>query len=368
MRPNNTVARVIAAVAALALLSGLAACGSAVGYASGVETYLFTDSAGRGVTLPRDVTMVAPSGAVATMILATICPEYMVCVSSTPSSSQYKYLPPNLTALPTTGQLYGSRSTINHESLVKAAPQVIVDLGDRKDNIGADMDLLQKTTGIATIYLEADLAHIAEAYRRMGELFGLQDKAEAIASFIDRTMAMAAENAARIPEAERKTVMYATGASGLNAHALGSVQAQVIEAVGGINAVVVDDMTNQGGGTLLSLEQIYNFDPDVLLFAGGSIYGVVADMESWSGLAAVRSGACYEVPHQPYNWISSPPSVNMVIGVWWLGNLLYPDVFDYDMVGVAQDFYKLFWGYELVAEEAEALLGNSTLAAQRGVQ
>ena len=33
----------------------------------------------------------------------------------------------------------------------------------------------------------------------------------------------------------------------------------------------------------------------------------------------------------PYNWLSNPPSLNMLLGIWWLGNLLYPQYYDYDM-------------------------------------
>ena len=361
MRSRNTLIQAIAIVAILLLPVWLSACANSAGYAAGAETQLFTDSAGRKVSLPKDITRVAPSGTVATMILATICPEYMVCVSSTPSSSQYNYLPPCLIDLPTTGQLYGSRSTINHESLIKAAPQVIIDLGDRKDSIGADLNALQKATGIATIFLEADLPHLARAYRSLGILLGLEGRAEECASFIDKTLAMAEGNAARIDGKDRKTIMYATGASGQNANAMGSVQAQVIGVVGGENAIVVGDSTNQGGGTMLSMEQIYRFDPDVILFTAGSIYGMVSGMESWSGLSAVSSGSYYEIPNLPYNWMSNPPSVNMVIGVWWLGHLLYPEIYDYDLVDVMREYYRTFWGYGLTVEEAEIMLARSTL-------
>jgi iron complex transport system substrate-binding protein len=50
-----------------------------------------------------------------------------------------------------------------------------------------------------------------------------------------------------------------------------------------------------------------------------------------------------------------------VLAVKWLANLLYPEVFDYDMVAEAQAFYQLFFHYELTQEEARALLANSTL-------
>ena len=58
---------------------------------------------------------------------------------------------------------------------------------------------------------------------------------------------------------------------------------------------------------------------------------------------------------------NSPPSVNRVLGIWWLGNLLYPELYDYDMVQVAQEYYRLFWHYDLTEEEARQMLSRSTL-------
>lgn len=39
--------------------------------------------------------------------------------------------------------------------------------------------------------------------------------------------------------------------------------------------------------------------------------------------------------------------MNRVLGIWWLGNLLYPELYDYDMAQVAQEYYGLFWHYDL---------------------
>ena len=352
--------KLIAVVVAL-LLPCISACSTAVSYGSGIETTVFTDSAGRAVVLPKDITRVAPSGSVATMILATICPDYMVCVSSTPSSSQYKYLPDRLMDLPTTGQLYGSRSTINLESLIGAAPQVIIDLGDRKDSIASDMDSLQSTTGIATVFIEADLVNLADAYRSLGTILGLQERADALASFVDETMDTAARNRSVISDSDRVSVMYTSGPSGLSTNAAGSVQAQVIDLVGANNAIIVDDVSNAGGGNIIDLEQLYNFDPDAVLFSMGSIFDSVSLLSAWSGLSAVKNSMFYEIPELPYNWMASPPSVNMILGIWWLGNLIYPDVYDYDMVEMAQRVYDLLWGYALSTEEAHTMLANSTL-------
>ena len=42
-----------------------------------------------------------------------------------------------------------------------------------------------------------------------------------------------------------------------------------------------------------------------------------------------------------------------------------PDIYDYDMIEKAKEFYSLFWNYELTDEEAEEMLANSTLKQRR---
>ena len=44
----------------------------------------------------------------------------------------------------------------------------------------------------------------------------------------------------------------------------------------------------------------------------------------------------------------------------WLGNLLYPEVFDCDAVREVQAYFRLFYRYELSDREAEELLARST--------
>ena len=344
------------------LLVLLPGCGAQTNIPADVETVLFTDSAGRQVEVPAQITRVAPSGAVATMFLASVCPDYMVCISSTPSSSQYKYLDQDLIRLPTTGQLYGSKSTINLEALLDAKPQIIIDLGDSKDGIKHDMDALQKQTGVPVVFIEADLPHMAQAFRMLGQLMGGKaDRCEELAAYVEETIALAQTNAAKIPEEERVSVMYTSGVSGLNTNAKGSTQAQVIELVGASNAIVVEDVSDKGGGNTINMEQLYLFDPDVILFTTGSMYGAADDDPAWKQLRAVDRGTCYEIPCLPYNWMSNPPSLNMILGVRWLGNLLYPAYYDYDMAAEAQRAYKLLWDCDLSDEEVQEMLANSIL-------
>lgn len=349
--------------AAAMLVSLLAAC-SGTGKTETpktAETVTITDNAGREVTVPAEVTRVAPSGTVATMFLASVCPDYLVCIGSANSDAQAAYLPQGLASLPVTGQLYGGKSTINLEALLAAKPQIIIDLGDYKKGMEEDLNALQEQVGVPVVFIQADLEHMAQGFRMLGTLlFNKKERCETLAAYVEETLRLAAENRDKIAEDDRLRVMYTSGASGLGTNAEGSSQAQVIPLVGAKNAIVVEDVTSKGGGNVINMEQLYTFDPDIILFTADSIYADAAEDPAWQKLRAVQEGLYYEIPDLPYNWMSSPPSLNMLLGIRWLGNLLYPEIYDYDMAAEARRAYKLLWDYDLTAEESEEMLARST--------
>lgn len=354
--------RILALFLALCLCLPLAACGKKQGYdpLEGVQTRVVTDSAGRQVEIPADIRRVAPSGSTAQMILMPIAYDLLAGLASSPSAAQMPYFPEEVRYLPTFGQFYGSKANLNMESLIDARPQIIIDLGDKKDSIADDMDRIQKQTGIPTVFIEANLDDMAAAYRTLGDILNRSDMAESLARFIEKTVSMARENSAKIPENQRLSVLFGTGSTGLACNAAGSVQADVIDLVGAVNAIIPQEVSNRGGGTTVSLEEVYAVEPDVILLSTGGPYDALAQGE-WAGLTAVQNGRYYEIPGLPYDWMSSPPSVNRVLGIWWLGNLLYPELYDYDMVQVAREYYGLFWHYDLTEEEARQMLSRSTL-------
>lgn len=364
MRKRKTRITVSAVTALIMMLSlTLTGCGgneSDYDPLEGVETQMVLDDSGRDeVEIPAEITRIAPSGATATMMLTPIASDLMVGIAASPSVDQEKYLPEELLYLPTFGQFYGSKSTLNMESLIEAEPQLIFDLGDKKVTVKADMDSIGKQTGIPALFYDGTLEHMADTYRTLGKLLGREERGEEIAEFIDRTVDMAERNSAKISDKDKITILYGTGATGLAVNAQGSSQAQVIPLIGAKNAIIPEEITDKGGGTIVSMESLYEDEPDMIILTEGGPYEELQDNE-WSELKAVKTGRYYEIPGDPYCWMSSPPSVNMVLGVWWLGQLAYPDVYnDYDMVEVAREYYKLFWNYDLSDKEAKAMLSNS---------
>ncbi len=343
----------------LTFLTGACSSGPKYDPLAGVSTTTVKDDYGRDVTIPAEITKIAASGATTQMLLMTLAPDMLVGLTSSPSTLQMPYFPEDMWYLPTFGQFYGSKSSLNYEALIDAQPQLLIDTGDRKLSGFMDMESIQDQTGIPMVFYEATLETTPQTYRTLGKILGREEKAEELAVYIENTVETAKELSAKIADDKRYTVMYGTGSTGLACNAEGSSQADVIDIIGARNAIIPDEVTNRGGGTTVSLEEVYKVQPDVILLARGGPYDDLKENE-WSELDAVKRNMYFEIPDLPYSWMSSPPSVNRVLGIWWLGNLLYPDLYDYDMTEKAQEFYKLFWNYDLSREEAEEMLANST--------
>ena len=58
---------------------------------------------------------------------------------------------------------------------------------------------------------------------------------------------------------------------------------------------------------------------------------------------AVRDGRLYVAPEVPFPWLDSPPSVNRLIGLKWLGRVLYREAFPEDLRDETRNFYSLFY-------------------------
>ncbi|HBK52829.1 MAG TPA: ABC transporter substrate-binding protein, partial [Syntrophomonas wolfei] len=48
-----------------------------------------------------------------------------------------------------------------------------------------------------------------------------------------------------------------------------------------------------------------------------------------------------------------------ILGIKWLGNLLYPEEFNYDIEQETKEFYKLFYSYDLSEQDLDELMSNA---------
>lgn len=323
------------------------------------DTREFTDSCGRTVTIPWDVTKIAVSGPLTQLYVLPLCPELMVGFASDFSDDAAKYIKQEYLSLPMLGQLYGGKGTMDLEALLAADPDVVIDVGEAKSSIVEDMDALTEQTGIPFVHIDATVATSPEAYRMLGELTGKTEKAEELATWCENTYADISAMMAKVDAAgARKTILYCLGDKGLNVIAQASFHAETVNMMG-TNVAELSDVTASGLGNEVDLEQIMLWNPEVIVFAADSVYDTVGGDPAWQQVSAIKDGTYYKTPSGPYGWLSSPPSVQRYLGMLWLGELLYPDYVDYDLQAEVTEYYKLFYDCDLTPEMYADLIADA---------
>ena len=323
-------------------------------------TVQFTDSVGRVVEVPANITKVAISGPLAQIVLFALCPDKLVGVASKWDATAEQYLATEYYNLPELGQLYGGKGELNLETLLASGAQVVIDVGEPKDTIVADMDSLQEQTGIPFVHITATASTMADAYTKLGELLNMPEEAKTLSDYCAKVYSRTLEIANSVDKAN---LIYCLGDTGLNVIANGSYHAEVIDLLAN-NLAVVDEPSSKGSGNEVDLEQILLWNPDVILFAPGSIYATVGSDPAWQQINAIKNGTYYEVPMGPYNWMGFPPSVQRYLGMMWMAQLLYPDTAQYDLYAEVAEYFKLFYHCDLTQEQYDALVANSIGAQQ----
>ncbi len=315
----------------------------------------FTDAAGRVVEVPERAARVVAAGPPASVLLYTLAPERMAAWVRSPSPAERPYLAPATWGLPASGRLTGRGGTANVEAVLALKPDLIVDVGSTGPTYASLADRVQAQIGIPYILLDGAFARTAETYRRLGAVLGLDQAADGLAAYADRTVAEVAARVAQIPEAERPRVYYARGPRGLETGFSGSINTEILEVVGARNVAV-------GGNGLanVSPEQVLGWNPDVIVALDPAFRP--ADDPLWQGVKAVREGRVYRTPTLPFAWFDAPPGVNRLIGVRWLAHLLYPAQFPEPLPAIVADFYQRFYHVALAPEAVDALLTDAVPA------
>ncbi len=320
-----------------------------------VETRVFKDDLGREVNLKTEVTKVAPSGNPAQVMLHVFEPSKLVGISSKFSKSTEKYILEDLKKLPEFGAFYGKKANLNMEAVIKAGPDVIIDMGEKKKGIEEDLNKLQEQLNIPVVFIELTIDKLPQSFERLAEVLGNEKRGKELSDYIKKTYKDVEENKTKIKDA--KKVYYGGGKNGLFANAKDSIHADIIEFIGAENPIVVDKVQG-GSGNEIQFEKLAEVNPDFLIFESKDLAEQIKGEETFKTLKAVKENKVYFAPVGPYNFFGRPPAVNRVIGMKWLGNLVYPEIYNYDIEKEVKEFYELFYNYKLKDDEIKSILGK----------
>ncbi len=285
-----------------------------------------------------------------------------------------KYLHPWLNDLPCVNSPQGN--VINFEALANENPQlVILRIGDCTLR-GSNKDAVEKTIAtiealgipLAVIYAPrgAEIATMQEEMRVLGEIFGQKDKALKLFEYLDKTQKLVQERTANLKNDQKVSMLY----MGLNpnirknggvasAYGVNTPESFIIENIAGAKNAFRGD----GSNVILSTEQLYAIDPDVIVLPTSNGYHPEsellnsADFEKLEELKAIKNKRVYAMPWSPMNCARR---VEYPIDILIIAKAAYPQLFsDIKVHKFVLDFYKDVYGVS--EEQAKALRSEQIL-------
>ena len=127
------------------------------------------------------------------------------------------------------------------------------------------------------------------------------------------------------------------------------------------------DLTVEGGKAYTTLEQIYAWDPDVIICNEAGVDDYILSDEKWAGLRCVRDGAVYQIP-VGISRMGHPTSTETPLALMWLANLLYPEQYEIDYIQTLKDYYLRFYDFEIDDETAQAILQADEMRTEKTAQ
>ncbi|MCL1829306.1 MAG: ABC transporter substrate-binding protein [Oscillospiraceae bacterium] len=333
------------------------------------DTVELVDMGGRAVTVPAPdkLERIYPDGATSLMLFYTLAPDKLTAAPSSGGSAfsdeQKKFVAPEVHDLPSYGTRSGQNGVLSLEEIKRADVQVILSMGvaSVNENDISQADELQEQLDIPVLLFSGEMEDYAEAYRLLGKLIGREDDAERIIAYTADIVKTVEAVAAKVPADRRITLYYAQGDDGLATEPANSNRSWVFNTAGALNIATVEALGGFGQSAV-SMEQVLGWNPQIIITQGTSnAYDTIMSDPNWATIDAVRNGRVYKMPAQPYSWADRPPSVNRFIGLHWMANLLYPELYDIDIVSVALDYYKVMYHANVSRQDMEAMLADATV-------
>jgi iron complex transport system substrate-binding protein len=255
---------------------------------------------------------------------------------------------------PQVGRITGRGNTANLEVVLSLKPDLILDVGYVSDTYISLANRVQEQTGIPYALLDGKFDAMVSTYRKLGALTARPDQAEGFARYAGHTMTTIKQRINAIPESQRPRVYFGRGPRGLETGLGGSINMETIEFLGAHNVAA----ERKGGLVNVSVEQVLAWNPDVVITIDNGFAASVRNDPLWAPIKAVQSGRVHLSPHLPFGWVDFPPSVNRLIGLWWLAKVLYPEQFPEDIKPLMRDFYTQFYHMTPTDAQIEGVLAG----------
>ncbi len=334
----------------------LTSCGSAPAAPAG--TVAVTDCVGRKVTVPEDpvsiCTLCPFSGHMA--ILLGAGERITSTVNNVSRSELIREICPSIA----NASVVKSSGSVNAEEILRLGTDLIIvnESTYRSESEKAKLDAI----GVPYVVIGYEtIDEQLKAVEVLGQTLGNeQEAADYVKYFRDMIQTL--------PDFSKTTPLrlYHAVNEAVRTDAAGSYCAEWIALTGADNVSTAGgSLRMDGDKAFTTLEQIYAWDPDVIVCNEAQVDDYILTDAKWQGLRAVREKKVYQIPVGVTRW-GHPTSVETPLAILWLATLLHPDALGHlDMNSMIRDFYKRFFDYELSDAWLTAILEADSMRTPR---
>lgn len=296
------------------------------------DTRVVTDLSGRKVTLPVEINNISVLHPIPCQIVWRLAPNKLVSVDKQ-FTERLEFMSEDeqkrLLTLPVNGEFHGD---MNWEDLLAVNPQVVITL--TKDT---KIESEQKKVDIPFVAASKDtLKDIADSWRLIGKIVGNEKEGNELGDYWDETIKKVTDQTSQINESDKLKVYYAQ--SGVT-QTIGSrtIMASIISLAGGISFMEANpqlESVNTSEEIQVPLEQIYRWNPDVIITKTSKGRDEILSSNSWKDIAAVKNKRVYA--STKYEMLDRTQSL---MGLLWTAKMLYPDKVKIDLNKEVKTFY-----------------------------
>jgi len=328
------------------------------------STMQITDMLGRQLTVPAEISSVVATSPPSTILVYMLAPDKLAGWNFKNNFTQ-PFMDENYSNLPVIGGWFGTE-TGNYETIINMHPDIVIEGYTTDGEIHEAIERRQESFGnIPVVAIDDSIIFVNKSdptIEYVGKLLNCEDQAKKLIEFRSSILNEINSTVKDIPEDEKVRVYYAEGPKGLMTDPSGSQHSQVIDTCGGIN-VADCPLTPGNGMTQVSIEQVMNWNPEVIITSNPQFYSTVYSDSLWASVDAVQNKRVYLAPQNPFCWIDRPQGPHLIIGTAWTAKMLYPNLFtDMDLSKLTREFYSEFFHYGLTDKELDMLLNPSAEA------
>ena len=257
-----------------------------------------------------------------------------------------------------------SSGSINAEEVLKRGADVIFVERDLYNDPSERSKL--ETMAIPYVVVSyRDIEEQLEAIKVIGDVLGTEDEAKKYISWYEDTMEEVSSVCSNIPEGERPKLYHSVNEA-LRTDYEGSICAEWIALTFANNVSLDKDagLKISGDKAYTTLEQVYVWDPDLIICNEASAFEDIKEDEKWAGLRAVREGKVYQIPIGTSR-MGHPTSTETPLALLWLAELLYPGYFDIDIRDEIKGYFKDYYDYELSEELLDAIIEAKDMRTEK---